>query len=144
MSLIPWNPFSELDDFLDRYNRNVGRPADPDRKGLADWSPRVDISETDAAFVVKADLPGLEHKDVIVEVSNGLLTIKGERVVEKKEENETYHRVERSHGAFSRSFSLPETVATDDIEATFKDGQLILELPKTEPKGPEIKQIAVK
>jgi HSP20 family protein len=96
------------------------------------WLPSVDISETKDNFVVKAELPGLEAKDVNVSISGDVLTIKGEKKTEEEEKDEHYHCVERYSGSFQRVFQLPSGVKTDMIEATFDKGVLNVTLPKVE------------
>jgi HSP20 family protein len=96
------------------------------------WLPSVDISETKDNFVVKAELPGLEAKDVNVSISGDVLTIKGEKKTEEEEKDEHYHCVERYSGSFQRVFQLPSGVKTDMIEATFDKGVLRVTLPKVE------------
>jgi HSP20 family protein len=96
------------------------------------WLPSVDISETKDNFVVKAELPGLEAKDINVSISGDVLTIKGEKKTEEEEKDEHYHCVERYSGSFQRVFQLPSGVKTDMIEATFDKGVLRVTLPKVE------------
>jgi HSP20 family protein len=105
------------------------------------WAPSVDIYEHDGNLVLKAELPGIDPKDVDVRVENNVLTLQGERKLDSEVKRESYHRVERSYGAFSRSFTLPTVVDTDKIKAEFKDGLLRLVLPKKEEAKP--KQIAI-
>jgi HSP20 family protein len=103
------------------------------------WAPKVDFSETKDAFMVKAEIPGVEQKDVSVSLENQMLTIKGEKHKEKEEKDEKHHRVERSWGAFLRTLALPSGVDTEKVNATFKDGVLMIKLPKTaEAKGTTI------
>jgi len=97
----------------------------------------VDIREEDDAFYVDAEVPGLSAEDIKVDVEKNILTLSGERKVEKEETKDKYRRVERQYGSFSRSFSLPETVNTDDIRADLKDGILELRLPKKEAPTPK-------
>jgi HSP20 family protein len=106
------------------------------------WSPSVDISETKDDFVVKAELPGLEAKDVNVSISGDVLTIKGEKKSEEEEKDEHYHRVERYSGSFQRVFQLPSGVKADKVEANFDKGVLKVILPKVEEA--KKKQIEVK
>ena len=101
------------------------------------WAPPVDIYETDNTLVLKADLPGVDPKDVEVRVENGILYLKGERKFEKEEKKENYHRIERSYGVFTRSFALPNSIDTDHVTAEYKDGQLIQTLPKLEKAKPK-------
>jgi HSP20 family protein len=97
---------------------------------LGEWSPRLDLSETGEAFVVKAEIPGIDPKEVEVSLQGELLTIKGEKRQEKEEKGEHFHRVERSYGAFARSFRLPAPVDAGKVTATFKNGLLTVKLPK--------------
>lgn len=106
------------------------------------WVPAFDVSETDKELVVKAEVPGMDKEDIHITVSNGLLTVKGEKKLEKKEENEEYHCVERRYGTFSRTMRLPDEIEGDKVDATYKDGVLNIRLPKVEavqPKKIEIK-----
>lgn len=144
MNLVRWDPWREIEDTFDRYTRAVGSPRGIGRNmaALGEWAPRVDIAETDAEFVIKAEVPEVKKEDVKVSVENGVLTISGERKQEKEEKGKKFHRVERYYGSFSRSFSLPENVDDTKVKATFKDGVLTLALPKTEeikPKAIEVK-----
>ena len=100
--------------------------------GMREWTPALDISETEEAVVVKAELPGLEANDVEVTLQDNVLTIQGEKKEEKEEKSKNFHRVERSYGQFERSFQLPTTVKDDKVEAAFKNGVLTVELPKAE------------
>ncbi|KAL6070986.1 Heat shock 70 kDa protein 1A [Balamuthia mandrillaris] len=103
------------------------------------WTPLCDVRETENALLVHAELPGINKEDIHVDVENGRLTIRGERKHETKEENEKYHRVERSYGTFQRTMSLPQGVDPTAIEANYKDGVLELTIPKPEPpKGHKI------
>ena len=139
MSLVNYEPWSLLDRFQQQLNQ-LGY-AD---KALADndndysnvvtsrWSPAVDIKEEADRFLITADLPGVDPKDIEITMDNGVLTIKGERQSEAREEKEGYKRVERVSGAFYRRFSLPDTADADRIEAKGKDGVLEVTLPKHE------------
>ena len=101
-------------------------------RGMGEWRPAMDVAETDNAVVVKAELPGLEAKDVEVSLNGDILTVKGEKKEEKEEKTKSFHRVERHYGSFERSIRLPAPVKPDKVEATFKNGVLTVELPKTE------------
>jgi len=104
-----------------------------------DWAPRVDIAETDKAFVIKMEVPEVDKKDVKIEVEHGILKIMGERKREKEEQGKKFHRIERCYGSFCRSFTLPKNIEEGKIEAKFKDGMLTVELPKVElPKSKPI------
>lgn len=100
------------------------------------WLPAVDIRESEDALILSAELPGLSKEDVHIAVENNVLTLSGERRFEDEQKDESYHRIERSYGAFSRSFTLPANVKTDKVEASFKDGVLSVTLPKTEEAKP--------
>ena len=144
MALATWDPWREIEDMFDRYTRagGVPRAGGQELARPGDWTPRVDIAETDQAFVIKAEVPEVRKDDVKITVDNGILSICGERKREKEEKGKTFHRVERFYGQFTRSFTLPENVDEDNITATFKDGMLSLEIPKTEkaqPKAIEVK-----
>lgn len=132
MSLVKWDPMREMEDLFDRYTRAVGWPrGGQDLVKTNDWSPRVDITESDKEFVIKAELPDVDRKDVKVSVDNGVLTIQGERKQEKEEKGKKFHRVERFYGSFTRRFALPDNVNENKIKANCKDGVLTLEIPKT-------------
>ena len=106
------------------------------------WSPAVDIEEKEGKYLVKADLPGLKKEDIHIELHDGLLTLRGERKTEHEEKKKGYHRVERFHGSFERTFRVPEGVTEKDIQAKYKDGvlELIIPTPKEEkPKAIEVK-----
>ena len=148
MALVKWDPFRDVNDFFERFNRFWNLPAQiskESREGLAttDWVPAVDISETDAEYQIKAELPEVKKKDVKVSIEERVLTIQGERKHEKEEKKKKYHRVERCFGSFTRSFSLPGNIAEDKITADFKNGVLLLHVPKTEKAKPEVKEIPV-
>lgn len=144
MTLVKWDPWREIEDMFDRYTRAIGKPRN-DRQltgADSDWTPRVDIQETEKDFVISAEIPGIGKDDVNVDIADGILTIKGERKQEKEEKGKIFHRIERSYGSFRRSFTLPDNVDENKIKASFKDGMLSLNIPKTpktEPKAIEIK-----
>lgn len=137
MNLIKWDPFRELEDVSTRLNRIFGRaPArtesDNEMLAVADWMPSVDISETDSAYLVKGEIPGVNKDDVKVTVQDGMLTIQGERKMEKEEKGKKFHRVECSYGSFVRSFRMPDDADENKVKAEFKDGMLNVTLPKSE------------
>jgi HSP20 family protein len=136
MNLVKWDPFVELEDVSKQLNRIFGRfPArtEPVREVLAtaDWAPSVDITETDTAYLIKGEIPGVNKEDVKVNIENGLLTMSGERRQEKEEKGKKLHRIERSYGSFMRSFRLPDNIDEAAVKAEFKDGMLNVTLPKT-------------
>jgi len=125
--------FSELTARRDRLNRLFGRNEPWEAEGAlsaADWTPSVDIVEKENEIIIKAELPGVAAKDVAVTVDNNVLTLKGERHLEKDVKKENYHRVECSYGTFSRSFTVPGSMDLANIRAEYKDGLLTLTLPK--------------
>ena len=105
-------------------------------------APTLDVSETDNEVDVKMDLPGMKPEDIDIQVHQNVLTIRGERSEETEEKDRTYHRVERRSGSFARSVSLPSGVDEDNVDANYKDGVLIIKMPKT--KEAQAKKIAVK
>jgi HSP20 family protein len=108
------------------------------------WNPVCDIKETDKEIILHAELPGVPKENINIEVENGILTISGEKKEEKKEENEKYHRIERSYGKFSRSMKVPEGITIDQIKAKFDNGVLQVTFPKPlEPKKEEVKKITI-
>jgi HSP20 family protein len=130
-----WDPFRELNEFQNRLGSFFG--VAPSRRGQemgmpTDWTPSVDIIEEEKEFVVKAELPEVKKEDVHVTVENGVLTIRGERKLEREDKGRRYHRCERSHGSFVRSFSLPDGADPAQIRAEFKDGLLKVHLNKSE------------
>ncbi|MGH9403466.1 MAG: Hsp20/alpha crystallin family protein [Terriglobia bacterium] len=147
MAIVRWEPFRDLLTTQDRFNRlfndtfaNVFGNEQPNPKA---WTPAVDIYETDHNLVIKAELPGIDPKDVEVRVEDGTLYIKGERKYEHEVKEENYHRVERSYGSFARTFTLPRTINTEDIKADYKDGVLTLTMPKREEAKPKTVKINV-
>ena len=144
-TLTRWEPFRELEELQNRLSTIVSRaPRANGREDmtLADWVPIADITEDDKEYLIKAELPDMKKEDVKVTVENGVLTISGERKLEKEEKNKKYHRVERAYGRFVRSFSLPDDADPNGVQAEFKDGVLAVHLPKNEKAQP--KQIDVK
>jgi HSP20 family protein len=106
-----------------------------------EWAPAVDIIENERGIVIKAELPGIDMKDVAVTIDNNVLTLKGERHVEKEAKKENFHRMERAYGVFARSFALPEHVDAAKVSAAFKDGLLTVTLPSSETAKPRAIQI---
>ena len=136
MNIVKWDPFVELEDVSKQLNRIFGRfpaRAEPVRELLAtaDWAPSVDITETDTAYLIKGEIPGVNREDVKVNIENGLLSISGERRQEKEEKGKKFHRIERSYGSFMRSFRLPDNIDEAAVKAEFRDGMLNVTLPKT-------------
>ena len=146
MNLVKWNPWREMTTFGNSFPRLSHDPffstrwADEDME-MVNWKPMVDIYDHDEAIVVKAELPGLNKDDVHVDVKDRVLTLKGERKHDNEVKEDHYYRKERFYGQFQRSFTLPEDVDPDKINAEFKDGVLKIEIPKPEERKP--KKIAV-
>jgi len=137
MNLMKWDPWKELEEVSNRLNTVFRRS--PELPGstqsllkMADWTPSVDISETDAAYLIKAEIPEVKKEDVQVSIKDGMLTIQGERKQEKEEKGKRFHRIERSYGSFSRSFQIPADVDENTVKAEFKDGMINVTLPKSE------------
>ena len=149
MSLIRYEPYS----LLDRLQKEFFGPSFPEQNArenvegdkpyitVSQWRPAVDIQEEQGKYVIHADLPGVEAKDIEITVENGVLTLKGKRSNERTEERDGYKRVERVQGTFYRRFSLPESADADKVEAKSKDGVLEIVLPKHEKVQP--RRIAV-
>jgi HSP20 family protein len=148
-SLGTWDPFRELEEMSNRLNQIFRTGAtgalSEGREALAgiDWAPSVDISETDKAYVVRADLPGVKKEDLKVTVENGILTLQGERKQRSEEKGEKFHRVETSYGSFMRRFTLPDDVAEDKVDAQMKEGCLEVTVPKTEEKKPKSHSVQI-
>jgi len=136
MNLVKWDPFIELEDVSNHLNRIFKRlpvRTAPDRELLtiADWTPTVDITETDTAYLIKGEIPGVNKEDVKVTIEDGMVTMRGERKMEKEEKDKKFHRIERSYGSFMRSFRVPDDVDEASVKAEFKDGMINVTLPKT-------------
>jgi HSP20 family protein len=145
MALIRWEPVSELNTIQNEMNRlfntffNESTPTG--RGAQARWLPAMDLIETGDHYVLRADLPGLSDEDVNVELEDNVLTISGERKIEREQEQAGYHRLERAFGAFSRSLTLPDGVDADGVEAHFDRGVLEVRIAKPEQKKPRRVQI---
>ena len=145
MSLVRWDPFADIDSLFNRMTPRLGHwprlSVEGDGGVTFEWSPSADISETEKEYLIRAQLPGLKKEDVKVTLSDGVLTIEGERKQQKEEKSEKFHRVESSYGSFTRTFSLPDNVKADAVRCESKDGVLTVHIPKTEQKKP--KEIAI-
>ena len=162
MSLIKRNPSKELElwnrDFpipraLDRLRREMNHAFDDFFRGdLLDnefsfaqgWSPAVDISETKDSYVIHAELPGMKKDEVKITMNDNVITIRGEKKNEAEKKEANYHRIERAHGMFERSFALPGSVLGDAIEARYDEGILTITLPKTEEAKEKVIDVKVK
>lgn len=131
MSLIRYQPINLFDNFNDEINRHLGNirskaAANQERN----WAPAVDIREQENCYLLSADIPGVDRENIEITLENGVLTLKGERSEETATNGQEYRRRERAQGTFMRQFTLPETVDTQNISATVKDGVLDVVIPK--------------
>jgi HSP20 family protein len=144
MQLTRWNPFVELDEIQQRLNRLfLDRSAKAGESSFADFMPPVDIEETDAEFVVKADLPDVKKEEIKIHVKEGVLAIEGERRQVKDEKGKRFHKIEREYGRFVRRFALPIEIDADKVRAEFKDGVLTVALPKAPAAKPKMIDVAI-
>jgi HSP20 family protein len=129
-TLAPWggNLKREMERFFDRFAEPVWEPFET---MAGDWAPKLDVAETKDAVVVTAEMPGVDPKDIEIVLTGDLLTLKGEKEKEAEEKEERHHRVERAYGAFLRTVRLPMAVDGSKVTATFKNGVLVVTLPKT-------------
>lgn len=143
--LTRWEPVRELANLQERMNRLFSESFSPvvSQESLAAGSfvPPVDIYEDDKSIRVKMEVPGIDEKDIDVHLENNLLTVRGERKLEKETKEENYHRIERSYGSFTRSFTLPNTVNAEDVKASYSKGVLSISMGKKAEARP--KQIKV-
>lgn len=144
MTLVKYrNLWDELEDFPRSLSlfQEAFRPAA--ENGIRPWAPAVDVVESENDLSFKVDLPGVKQEDIDVHLENGTLTIKGQRKFEQEETKKGYHRIERSYGSFSRAFSLPDTVDTEHVDASYKDGVLTVKAAKRETAKPRSVKVAV-
>ena len=141
MALVRWDPLREFNTLPARFGGFFGKDWDAPLSTRA-WNPAVDVFENGNEVVFKAELPGMNAKDIEVNFENNVLTIKGERRLEKDTKEENYHRVEREYGTFSRSFTVPAAVNGDNVSAEYKDGVLKVVLPKKEETRPKAIKVA--
>ena len=136
MSIVRYDPFRDLRTLQEEVNRlfstNLTRAFDDEGIGRGAWAPSVDIYENKDQIVLEAELPGMNQEDFDLSIENNVLTLRGERKFEKTAESDNYHRVERSYGAFTRSFTLPQTVSAEGASAEYNNGVLRVTLPKRE------------
>lgn len=146
MTLVRWRPWRDMINFQDEINRMFGDFFDRGTRNIEDagvWLPATDVSETKDNVMVAVELPGMSKDDIKITVQDNVLTIRGEKKQEKEEKEVNYHRLERSYGFFSRSFTLPSTAKADKIKASYEHGILKVELPKAEEAKPKEIPIAV-
>jgi HSP20 family protein len=154
----PWRPFEnlrrEIDRLFEDFDGGVWRSpfgrsffdVQPFSQRESTWAtvPAIDVAETEKAYEITAELPGINEKKVEVKFSDGVLSIKGDKLEEKEEKKKDYYLSERSYGSFQRAFQVPDSVDTDKIEATFKDGVLKVTMPKNAEAQKAAKKIEVK
>jgi HSP20 family protein len=148
MRPISRDTLRDLQNMTDRVDRllagrNMPSAGRDEAMALVDWAPAVDVMETDEEFQIRAELPGVEKKDVKLSVENGVLLISGHREQEKEEKGKRYHRIERAYGNFARSFTVPEAVDAEKVTADFKNGLLTVRLPKSEKARPKSIEVEV-
>ncbi|MFQ5781257.1 MAG: Hsp20/alpha crystallin family protein [Nitrospiria bacterium] len=149
MAIVKWEPFKELVTLQDRMNHFFSDPLrsyldDDHGRPLQDWIPAVDVYEDPDAIKLHVELPGMEMKEIGVNVTDNTLQISGEKKLENDEKKEQYRRVERVYGRFVRSFTLPSTVDQEKVNATYNNGVLTILLPKREETKPRDIKIAVR
>jgi HSP20 family protein len=135
MRVQVWEPFKSFRPFYRGLEGVFDDTAATATNGT--WHPSVDVYENENAYVLKAELPGVNKEDIKLDINNNTLTLKGEKKFEEKTEKENYVRIERSYGSFTRTFMLPDKVDTENIKANYKDGVLEIVLPKKEEAKPK-------
>ncbi|MFH1943643.1 MAG: Hsp20/alpha crystallin family protein [bacterium] len=147
MTLVRCTPFRDLVNIQDEMNRifNAFFTRSPEKaeEGSLLWTPLVDIVETDEEITVMAEIPGMRKEDVKISIQDNILTLKGEKKQEKESNKKNSHRMERSYGVFEKSFSLPSSIQTDKVKASYKDGILTIHLPKAQEAKPKEIDISV-
>ena len=147
MAIVKYNPFRELRSMQEQMNRLLDLAWNKEigeelREGI--WQPPVDIYEDESTVVIKAEVPGVDQKEIDIRIEDNTLTIRGERKHSQEVKKENYHRVERFYGTFQRSFSLPHTINQEKVKATCEQGVLTITLPKREEKKPKQINVEVK
>jgi HSP20 family protein len=146
MPIVKYAPFTDAEDFptgLRLFQDSINRLFSEDNLKARPWAPAVDIVETENELVLKADVPGVELKDIDIQLENGTLTVKGERKFEKEEKNKGFHRMERSYGSFVRIFTVPDSVDSEHVKAAYDAGVLTITLPKKEVAKPKAIKVQV-
>lgn len=153
MRVIKWEPFRDMDQVFDRFFADTVRrwPNVPggvfgneaQQPQMREWAPLADVSENDAEYVIKAELPEVPKEAVNVTVQDGVLTLSGERKQEKREDSEKVHRIERFHGSFARRFALPEDADEQGISAECRDGVIAIRIPKQKQVVQQPRQIQI-
>lgn len=142
MALVRWDPFRDLTALQTEVNRLFSR-ASGDVTDRQSWTPAVDVVETDDAIVLKAELAGMDPKDISIEVQDNVLTVSGERRFQEEVKEDKYYRIERRYGSFSRSLALPPTADESKVEAKYDNGLLEITVPKAEIAKPKKITVAV-
>ena len=143
MTLVKWNPTRSLMTDFDRIFDSMFTHDLPQFSSTNSWMLAVDVNETETEFFLSADMPGLDKKDVSIDIHDGVITIKGERAIDNEKSTDDYRIRERQLGSFNRSFRLPDNVKEDKVAAKFKNGVLTVTLPKTKEVLPEGRQIKI-
>ena len=146
--MINQDSLRELENMSQRFNgvlrgRSTPREDREEAMALADWIPMVDVVETEGEFLLHAELPGVEKKDVKLSIERGVLTLAGQRDQPKEEKGRRYHRIERTYGRFARSYTMPELVDEQKLTAEFRNGVLTVHLPKSEKAKPKSVEVQV-
>lgn len=143
MNLTRFDPFRELEEMSARLGSLLGPRLRPDFEAFGDWSPAVDVQETETEYLIKADLPDMTREQVKVGIEEGVLTLEGERKQEKEETTKKYHRLERAYGKFVRRLTVPSDVDEARVTAEFKSGVLHVHMPKSKAARPRSVTISV-
>jgi HSP20 family protein len=143
MALVRWDPFRELTALQTEVNRLFSRAGGGDVAERQSWTPSIDVIETDDSIKLKAELAGMDPKDISIEVQDNVLTVSGERRFQEEVKEDKYYRIERRYGSFSRSLALPQTVNEEGIEAKYENGVLEVVVPKAEVAKPKKITVAV-
>lgn len=146
MNLTRYDPFEEIVPLRNKVDRLFNRFFEAEEEPMltAKWAPVADILETKDAYIVRAELPGFEEKDINIEIENNVLTLKGERKFEAKTEEKDFRRIERNYGQFMRTFTLPQNVYTDKITAVYVNGVIEVTVPKKEEAKPKKINLEIK
>jgi len=139
-----YNPFAELEAIREQFNRVLNQATQSEVKNDIAFIPVVNTREADDAYYIEVELPGVKKEDINIDVNEDTLTISGERKIKEEHKDDTFYKVESVYGKFERSFSLPEDVDTDKIEATSKNGVLEIKIPKVQKVEKAPKKIEIK
>jgi HSP20 family protein len=144
MNIVRWEPLREMEDMFRQYSPFFARTLRRNGGEGAVWAPVADITETDKEYLIKAEIPEVKKEDVKITFDNGVITITGERRMEKEQKEASEIRVESFYGTFTRSFALPDNIEAGAIQAEQKDGVLKVHIPKTKETAPKKIAIEVK